>query len=112
MNPVVDAKNKLFTTQKASPCYIFPREKYKTPAGSSEGGGGAAGNKSPATDTDPGSDQESTTGSGKNRQPSEMILRHTGWSVAAQAKPGLHPQYPRRGGRATARCCNGQLHGR
>ena len=29
MNSVVDAKNKLFTKQRASPYYIFPREKIR-----------------------------------------------------------------------------------
>ena len=52
MNPVVDAKNKLFTKQRASPYYIFPREKYKTPAGSSEGEGEQPGtNPRPRTQT-------------------------------------------------------------
>ena len=38
---------------------------YKTPAGTSEGEGQVAGDGSQATDTDPGSDPESSTGSGK-----------------------------------------------
>ena len=67
---VVDAKDSKSIQQ-------FPAGEKQDTGRNKRGGGGAAGNRSPATDTDPGSNPENTPGSGKNRQPTEMILRLT-----------------------------------